>query len=273
MKLFCISGANSFIGQHIVRRLFADGMDILPISHQELRDSARLKEILKHKPSIILHLSAFGNLISQQDEAEILNANVVDLFNLLSATKELPYKAFINFSSSSTLLPYETLYSATKGAGERLCKAFATKYQKNIISIQPYTVIGVGEHKEHLIPSLIRSCINGEKMPFVGTPVHDFIGVEDFVDAVKLVIENCYIKGEIQIGTGVATSNEEVLRLVEEITNKKANITRVGEMRNYDTNSWKANMIGIKTLGWMQNQNLREVIKGMVDEYISMGRV
>lgn len=268
MKKSAIITGSGFISKHLQERFKKDNIEFLVIRHEEFWDYDSLeKKIIAYNPMLIFHTSAFGNLVTQQDENEIIQANVIHLFLLLQATKTIPYKAFINFSSSSTLQPYETLYSATKGSGERICKAFATKYEKNIITVLPYTVVGVGEAKEHLIPTLIRSCLTGEKMNFIGTPVHDFISVNDFIDALKLIVNHYHLKGNVEIGSGISTSNEEVLKLVEEVTGKKANITRVSSMRSYDNNSWKANTAIISSLGWVQKENLKKVIEDMVDEY------
>lgn len=267
MKRALVSGSSGFIGSHLVRRLLLDGIAVLPVDHGELRQKDLTKKIKLFNPNLIIHTSAYGNLSDQTDEDEIIQANINDLYTLLQASKTISYDTFVNFSSSSTLLPAETLYSATKGAGERLCKYFGSKYQKNIISVQPYTVIGVGESPKHLIPTLIRSCLKAEKMDFVGEPTHDFISVDDFIDALKLIIQDYHLKGNVEIGTGLATANEEVLEIVEELTGNKANIQRVPQMRSYDSNNWKANNIIIKSLGWVQRQTLREVIELMCDKY------
>lgn len=263
-----ISGATGFIGQHLVKRLEKDGMQVYTIPHEKLKNPTFLKSHFSiFQPSIIFHLSSYGNLIHQQDDAEIIQANVNNLFNLLEASRGIEYTNFINFSTSSVTLPVQTMYSATKLAGEAICNVYAHKYGKSITSVRPYTVIGVGEHSEHLIPTLIRSCLTGEKMRFVSEPTHDFIGVNDFIDAISLIIQNYYLKGEvIDIGTGVKTSNREVLNMVEKVTGKKANILPVESMRSYDTDDWVADNIIIKELGWKQKESLEQIITKMVHE-------
>ena len=126
--------------------------------------------------------------------------------------------------------------------------------------------MGVGEQKEHLIPKLIDSCLYGTEMPFISEPVHDFLDVEDFVDALLIVKDKAQFKGEIyEVGTGTQTSNQEVRLLVEDITGKKANIRPVGNMRAYDTRDWRSNNERIYSLGWEPKKSLRESIGKMVD--------
>lgn len=261
-----VTGSNGFIGKHLVSRLGADGVDILPIERKMFKAPNLLRDIvIAFQPALIFHLSAYGNLIHQTDDIETIQANITNLFNLLLASRDVEYTNFINFSTSSVMLPTKTMYSATKASGEEICKAFASKYQKPITSIRPFTVIGRGEHQEHLIPTLIRSCMLGEKMRFVADPTHDFIGIDDFIDAIRAIIQNYYTSGKIiDIGTGIKTTNQEVLELVEKVTQKKANIIPVKSMRAYDNNNWVANPAIIQSLGWKQKQSLETVIADMV---------
>lgn len=262
-----LTGSKGFIGTHLKNRLEKD-VELLCVDHIMLKNPGILKGIVMNfQPTIIIHMSAYGNIINQQDDEETIQANYMNLYNLLEASKYVDYEMFVNFSTSSVVLPVETFYSATKAGGERLCKAFASKYGKNIVSVRPYTVIGTGEPKEHLIPTLIRSCLEGTRMNFVGSPVHDFIGVDDFVSALKLIIEDWNLKGVIDIGTGVKTTNEEILVAVEAVTGKRANITRVDNMRNYDTTEWVADPTIIRKLGWKQTEKIGDIIVKMVDAY------
>jgi nucleoside-diphosphate-sugar epimerase len=262
-----LTGANGFIGSHLINRL-EDGVELLKVPHNHLKNINTLKGIVMNfQPTVIVHMASYGNLASQTDDAETIQANFMNLYNLLDASKYSQYEVFINFSTSSVKLSHDTMYSATKAGGERLCRAWASKYNRNIISVEPYTVIGTGEPKEHLIPTLIRSCLSGDSMPFVGSPVHDFVNVEDFISALKLVIEDWHVKGVVEIGTGIKTSNEEILKIVEKVTGKKANIKRVDNLRSYDNMKWVANPTIIQSLGWKPKFTIKDTIMQMVIEY------
>jgi len=266
-----ITGSGGFIGKALVSQL--EGVSVLKVPHVHLKNAERLRSIVMNfDPTVIIHMAAYGNLASQTDEDEIVQANYTNLFNLLKASKYSNYEMFVNFSSSSVMLPNETLYSATKAGGERLCRSWSVKHNRNVLSVRPYTVIGVGEPQEHLIPTLIRSCLYGEAMPFVGSPVHDFINVNDFVAALRLIVEGWHLRGEIEIGTGVKTSNEQILKIVEKVTGKKANIERVDNLRSYDTTNWKADPTIIKSLGWEPEFTIEDTIRQMVlEEYGKSG--
>jgi len=132
------------------------------------------------------------------------------------------------------------------------------------IIVRPSSVTGVGEQEQHLIPKLIKSCLDGVEMPFVGEPTHDYIDVEDFVKGVMYLTENInkYRNQTFQISSGISYSNEDVKNMVESITGKEANIKRVENMRKYDTEKW----IVKPTLEFSQRP-LYLSISEMVNEY------
>ena len=262
-----ISGSNGFIGQHLMKRLKQAEINPVPILRNYLFDIKLLNQFLYEKKiDYIIHLAAYGNHYNQQEDFKTIFSNIMGLANLLEASKGIEYKGFINFSSSSAGLSYETLYSATKGSGERIAKAFVNKYDKPIVSVRPFTVIGKGDNPDHLISKLINSCIEGNHIQFIPHPVHDYIGVSDFCDAILLIMEQINeLKGEtIDIGTGTQTSNQEILEIVESLTDKPANVNIVEEMRTYDTDKWVANPSRIIQLGWRQNQTIRQIIKEII---------
>ena len=262
-----ITGYSGFIGQNLVKKL--NGLDISPVyvPRYTLYKPEELSRFFIDNPvDYIFNLASYGNSYDQTDDYSTIGANIAVLWNLLSTSQELDYQGFINFSSSSVMLPYDTMYSATKAGGERIVSAFVNKYQKPVVSVRPLTVIGKGEQGNHLIPTLIRSCQTEEAMMFVGEPVHDYIGVDDFLDGVMLVLEHAKeLKGKhIDIGTGIKTTNETVKEIVEKVTDRKANIERTHSLRPYDSFDWVANPEVIQFLGWKQKQTVEEIIRGMV---------
>ena len=103
-------------------------------------------------------------------------------------------------------------------------------------------------------------------MKFVPEPVHDFIDVDDLCQGVRLILKNIKsVSGEIfHLGCGIQYSNQEVLKIVESVTGKKANVSVVKSMRDYDSSLWVADNSKLKALGWKQTKTLRKSIKEMV---------
>jgi len=238
-----VTGASGFIGQHLCNTLRKEGYEVATLTHELLYDPIRLSQELQlFQPEYIFHLAAYGNMAKHTDVAKIVNANITALFNLLMSSLSIDYKGFVNVSSSSVALDYETLYSATKAGGERICKSFVDEYGKPIVSLRPYSVYGEGEAEHRLIPTIFKSCLTNEPMVLSPHSTHDWVYVEDFVNEMitcALVAEK--IKGKaIGFGSGKKHTNEQVVSLVERITGRKAVIAERKALRSFDTTNWVA---------------------------------
>lgn len=224
------------------------GYKVAGIPRELLSMPKELKEwISKANPDMIFHLAAYGNHHHQEDEDEILSANVIKTYLLLKATLDIPYKAFINVSTSSVYgkksepmsekmaLDTDTFYGCTKACGEYLVRAFAKRYNKPIVNVRPFSVYGPGEADFRFIPTVIRG-LKGEEFTLYPKSVHDWIYIEDFIDGL-LGIDAKKLKGKaINIGTGVQTSNKTVVRMLEKISGHKAKYEEVPSKRGF----WQA---------------------------------
>jgi len=260
-----ITGANGFVGSHLVKALedVTPLEDIVCIPHTEIMDT-------KLEPFDNLYfLSTYGNMYFQYGD-KILQANVIDLIHLLLEAKSCGFKFFVYISTSSVELPIQTMYSRTKKAAEEILLSFIENYNLPICIIRPFSITGVGEQKEHLIPTLIRSCFTGELVNFVPEPMHDYIDVNDVVSEILQLSASCS-KGIFRLGNSFGVSNAEVLKLVEEATaskgGKKANINIVDSLRPYDSKDWFAKDY-ISREHWTQRRPLNDTIEAMVDDYL-----
>lgn len=259
-----ISGSNGFIGTRLNTVISQMGIRVIPIPRYLLTTKVALKQFLfNDKIDFIFHLASYGNHYNQTENEEILKANVFNLFNLLEASKDLSYNAFVNFSTSSVLLPIQTMYSATKLSGELLVKVYAKKYDKPIMSIRPASVYGEEEADFRLIPKVIHNLLTNNEMEVVLEPKHDWIYVDDFIKGMlKLANKVEYLKGEaVNVSTGIQTSNEEVIRILEKIHGSKLKLKKTDNLRSYDTTEWQVDNRVLKTLNWKPEISLEEGLK------------
>lgn len=242
MKALC-TGSHGFIGSHLVKALEERGDEVYPVGYMDfLSGQQGFRDLIGDEViDYVFHLAAYGNMSFQKEYVnDIFNSNLVGTMNLLMGLKDIPYKAFINVSSSSVTLPHQTMYSATKLGAEALCKAFVDEYDKPIVTVRPYSVYGPGEADFRFIPTVFRSCLTGEPMKLAYNPVHDWIYVDDVV---KQMIVMCRyakeVKGDVlDLGTGVPTHNYEIVDRIEKITGKKANIEGNIDFRSFDNGKW-----------------------------------
>lgn len=253
-----ITGSSGFVGSHLVKAL--QGREVITIPHQEI------KSFKYQKFEEFYFLSSYGNLISQTEDKKIIQANIIDLIKVLEKIIQYDFNSFVFISTSSVKLKIQTMYSRTKKAAEEILLSYLEKYHKPICIVRPFSITGVGEQPSHLIPTLIRSCFEGELVNFVPSASHDFIDVDDIVEGLLTLSRN-RARGIFELGTGIQYTNQQVLELVEKITGKKANINQIEKLRDYDTNYWVSSNFRSRGYGWLPKKSLEETIKEMVKEY------
>lgn len=257
-----ITGASGFLGNKLKEKL-GDGLVAIP--HKDI-------PTFKLEPFDHFYFcSGYGNLAHHTDDDAILRANVTDLVCMIEQAAKLGFKSFTYISTSSVKLPIQTMYSRSKKAAEEILLAFMEKYNLNIQIIRPFSITGVGEQKEHLIPKLIDSCLNGTEVEFVSTPRHDFIDVDDVVEGILNLSFN-HARGIFELGTGRQYSNQQVLKLVEEATGKTATIKPVEKMRPYDTDVWVSSNYKSRAWGWLPDKPLFQSINEMVGKELHVTR-
>jgi nucleoside-diphosphate-sugar epimerase len=212
-----VFGSHGFVGEHLVKRLEKD--------YEVLRGDREGN--IPEKVEILYDVASYGNLWGQTDKELMLRVNVDRVGKLFHQNKYI--KAVIT-SSSSVTMKHPTQYAYTKAAAEDLALEFGATV------IRPYTVYGSGDNEHHLIPTVFRSCLYNEPMELDPTPTHDYIYIDDLVES--------YIDPSsklVEAGTGVATTNGEVVQLIQKITGKVATILRFRDgLRPYDSKEWKA---------------------------------
>ncbi len=256
-----VTGSHGFLGERLISKL----KSAVRMEREDYRSTR-----LKVRPDRIFHLAAYGSHRQEHDCGEMFRANVLGLYNLLVATKDDAYKAFVVVGSSSeygrktapmcegdVLVP-ETFYAATKAAATEIAIGFAKTFDKPVVIVRPFSVYGPGEADHRLIPTICRSIIRGEPMVFDPIQKHDWIFVDDFIEGVVEVSENAKkLQGQVvNIGTGRQFENRDVLEILEMTADKKANITETKQFHTSDSPVWQADNEKLEKLGWKARTSL-----------------
>ncbi len=241
-----VTGHSGFIGTHLCQKIEASYLkheDILPYHSYNAKK--------------LFFLSTYGNMAHHDNHGLMIKANVRDLLTVISV-----FDGWVCYMSSSSVnLPVQTSYSRTKRAAEEILQALPEL--KSCI-IRPYSVTGVGEQKEHLIPTLIRSCMEGEPMDFVPDATHDFVDVEDVVSGM-MILSKIEARGIYEFGNGIAYTNGVVKDIVEDVTKRKATIRKtLTSLRDYDDQNWCCTNHNDY---FQPTKSLRASITEMVEQY------
>lgn len=291
-KLF-ITGGAGFIGANLIRKFLSLGYEIHctvkpntnlwrlvscknEISFYEvgLDDRKGLKDLIEEiNPTLIIHLAAYGNNSSQTDFDKIIDTNILGTMNLLAASKNVAYKAFINTGSSSEygfkikpmkesdLLEPNSIYSATKASSTYICSVFAKDYDKPIVTVRPFSVYGPYESSGRLIPEIMKAVVKGTSINLSSKEsMHDFIYVDDLVEGYLLIVKNISkILGQsINLGTGKEYSNADIVKKLFEVSNKTVPVI-IGNLppRKWDSSHWVANIdLSKEFLKWQPKTDL-----------------
>jgi nucleoside-diphosphate-sugar epimerase len=144
--------------------------------------------------------------------------------------------------------------------GELLIRAYVKMFNKPVVNARLFSVYGPGEAEFRFIPTIMRCIKKGEAMN-LAPGMHDWIYIDDVIDALLLLQENApYLKGKsVNIGTGTQYDNYDVVRKLCDIANvtiKSLSITHLNNLRT--RYSWVADNTLLKSLVWIPKVSLTE---------------
>lgn len=222
---YYVTGANGFIGRNVIRYLTDKGFKAFGVP-RHFEES--IFDIEFEEPFTFIHLAAYGNHYNQKDVSQTIKANIQNLKLLLAYFKNFQRpERFINISTSSITLEKQTMYSISKHFGELMVEGMN---DERFINVRPYSVYGPLEAGHRFIPTVICALKYGETIQLDEYAKHDWIYVDDFIEAM--------LQGVPNVGTGISTSNIEVVKILEHLSFRKLKYTPVNKMRDYDTQEW-----------------------------------
>jgi len=253
IKKILVTGANGFIGRHLVRRLKAEGYSIgalvRPASdsqktdrieavsyfHGDIRNYDEIKMAFStFEPDTIIHLATYYAVMHRADEIGVMiDTNVKGTTNLLEAAKESgAVKLFINTSSTQVYeqkkqrlkeddeIKPQSLYAVTKLYAEDACSYYADAFHLPCVTLRLFPPYGPGDHERRLIPYVIGSLLkNIPPNLTTGKQEWDFVYIDDIVNAYLAVLKSYPFKDEhtiINIGTGEAVSIRSFVEKIRE---------------------------------------------------------
>ncbi|GAU77779.1 NAD-dependent 4,6-dehydratase LegB [Fusibacter sp. 3D3] len=237
MKIL-VTGADGFIGSHLVEELISQGhqirafvyynsfntwgwLDTLPqnilnqveIFAGDIRDPNGVREAMKGI-ECVYHLAALIAIpFSYHSPDSYVDTNIKGTLNILQAGRDLDTPRILVTSTSEVYgtaqyvpidekHPFQgqSPYSATKIGADRIAESFYRSFNMPITIVRPFNTYGPRQSNRAVIPTIITQLLSGKTEIKLGslTPTRDFNYVKDTV------------RGFIEIEKSAQTIGEEI---------------------------------------------------------------
>ncbi|MDI9472350.1 MAG: NAD-dependent 4,6-dehydratase LegB [Bacillota bacterium] len=221
MKKVLVTGADGFIGSHLVEELLERGysvkafvyynsfnnwgwLDTLPnhklssieIFQGDIRDPNGVRESMNGMDAVF-HLAALIAIpFSYHSPDAYVDTNIKGTLNILQAARDFQTERVLVTSTSEVYgtakyvpideeHPYQgqSPYSATKIGADRLAESFYRSFDLPITIVRPFNTYGPRQSARAVIPTIITQLLSGKKEIKLGslTPTRDFNYVKDTV--------------------------------------------------------------------------------------------
>ncbi len=295
-----VAGHRGMVGSAIVRKFQQEGFAnfVLRTSKElDLRNQQAVADFFaEEKPDYVFLAAAKvgGILANNTYRADFIYENLMIQNNVihqsyLNGVKKLmflgssciypkmaPQPLKEEYLLTGLLEPTNEPYAIAKISGIKMCEAYREQYGCNFISVMPTNLYGENDNYDlqnsHVLPALMRKFVEArqESKEFVeiwgtGSPLREFLNVDDLADACYFLMQNYDEKGFVNIGTGEDISIKDLALLVKELSGYK------GELR-FDTSKPDGtprklmDVSYLKNLGWKAKITLREGISKILQE-------
>ncbi len=176
------------------------------------------------------------------------------------------------------LEPTNEPYAIAKIAGIKLCESYHDQYDCNFISVMPTNLYGYGDNyhpqHSHVLPALIRRIHEAKESNAAtievwgtGTPLREFLFVDDLADACFLLMQTYNEKQFVNVGCGEDLSIKELVELIKNIVGFDGEI-KFDSSKPDGTPRKLMDVSKVKSLGWSPKINLEQGIKLAYEDFL-----
>lgn len=290
-----IAGHRGMVGSAIWRKLDAEGYTNLigkTSKELDLRDQTVVREFFEtEKPEVVIDAAArVGGILANNDYPyQFLMENLQIQNNLIDFSHKFNVEKFIFLGSSciypkhapqplkeeylltDSLEPTNEWYAIAKIAGVKACEAIRKQFDKDYVSLMPTNLYGTHDNFDletsHVLPAMIRKFHEAKlnnnapvELWGSGSPMREFLFVDDLADAVCFALENKLPENLYNIGTGKDLTIKELAETTQKITGHTGEI--IWDSSKPDGTPRKLmNVDKMKDAGWKASTNLEEGIQ------------
>lgn len=248
-KKVLITGADGFIGSHLVEKLLDEGckvkafvyynsfnswgwLDTFPkeklsqieVFAGDIRDPNGVRTALKGV-DIVFHLAALIAIpFSYHSPDSYIDTNVKGTLNIVQAAKDLNLERILITSTSEVYgtaqyIPIDEVhprqpqspYSASKIGADCIAESFYRSFNTPITIVRPFNTFGPRQSARAVIPTIITQLLNGITEIKLGdtTPTRDLLFVKDTADGFVAIAKSDKLIGH---DCNIATNSEISIR-------------------------------------------------------------
>ena len=232
-----VTGADGFIGSHLVQRLVRDGVAVrafifynsfnnwgwldtlapdelakIDVFAGDIRDPFGVKTAMQGC-DVVFHLASLIAIpYSYHSPQSYVETNINGTLNVVQAGRELNTKKIVHTSTSETYgtaqyapideehpLQGQSPYSASKIGADQMALSYFRSFDLPVSIIRPFNTYGPRQSARAIIPTVISQIADGHKEIKIGdlTPIRDFNYVADTVDGFIKIAETDQSIGEV----------------------------------------------------------------------------
>ena len=304
-KRVWVAGHRGMVGSALVRRLADENCEVLTAGRDtlDLLDQAAVRAwTARERPdAVFLAAAKVGGILANDSfPADFLYQNLVIETNIVDAAHRADVAKLCFLGSSciypkfaeqpiveealltGPLEPTNEWYAIAKIAGIKLAQSYRRQYGADYISAMPTNLYGPGDNfdlnSSHVLPALIRKAHeakeSGAKTMTLwgsGTPMREFLHVDDCADACVFLMKRYSDAGHINVGSGTDIAIIDLARLVCQVVGADVEIVLDtdkpdGTPRKLMSNAKLAGM------GWSPRIALRDGIASTYDWFLAHRR-
>ncbi len=246
-----LAGHKGMVGAAVLRRLARENVEVLTADREsvDLREQAHVRAYMERErpDAVILAAAKVGGILANNSfPADFLGDNLAIETNVIAEAHRVGVERLVFLGSSciypkfahqpitedalltGALEPTNEWYAVAKIAGIKLCQAYRKQHGRHYISVMPCNLYGPNDNFDlatsHVLPALIRKFHEakqaGQSEAVVwgsGTPLREFLHVEDLADAVLFLLDKYDGAEPINCGAGMDLSIRELAEKIARI--------------------------------------------------------
>ncbi len=290
-----VAGHRGLVGSAIVRNLEAKGYtNVIGRTHRELDLTSQqaVREFFEaEQPDVVVLAAAKVGGINANNTtpAEFAYENMQIQCNVIKCSHDYQVKKLLFLGSTCIYprmapqpIPEDALltgpleetneaYAIAKIAGLEMCKFYKRQYGDDFISCMPTNLYGPYDNYDlsgsHVMPAMIRKFHDAKinNAPSVelwgtGTPLREFLYVDDMADACVFLLENYDGEQHVNIGTGREVTIKELAQTVQRVVGYQGEIVWNQDMPD-GTPRKLTDVTKLHGLGWRHRIELEEGVQ------------